>query len=124
MFSQYVRLRPETFGAVLLILVSLVISIIVRFWSDSYLRAQKLKRQRIDVPIINLKGDNYDAALKEYTRDAKGLLHRGYKEFKHGIYQIWTLHGFTTVVSPDFLEELSSLPPGTIDFYEGTRKVR
>lgn len=118
-----VRGRPDSFVAVVLILISLVISIFVRFWSGNYLRAQKLKRQRIDVPIINLKDNNYDAAVKAYITDAKGLLQRGYKEFKHAIYQIWTLHGFTTVVSPDFLEELSSLPPGVIDFYEGTRKV-
>ncbi|KAM5437369.1 hypothetical protein McanMca71_001018 [Microsporum canis] len=114
--------RSEGFSTAILALISPVIIIFIHFWSDSFLRAQKLKRQRIDVPIINLKGDDYDAALKAYVTDAKSLLRRGYKEFKHGIYQIWTLHGFTTIVSPDFLEELSSLPPGTIDFYEGTRK--
>jgi hypothetical protein len=114
---------PQSFGTVAWIFIFLVGTIFVRFWSDSYLRAQKLKRQRINVPVLNLEGNNYEAALRAYVADAKGLLERGYKEFKHGIYQIWSLHGFITVVSPDFLEELSSLPPGTIDFYEGTRKV-
>ncbi|KAI1281074.1 cytochrome P450 monooxygenase [Xylaria sp. FL0933] len=116
-FASYGRV-----GIALLILTALSVGVILYFWVDNYLRVYKLKRQRLGVPVINLKGDDYDAAAKEYVTDAESLLRRGHKEYKHDVYQVWGSFGFTTIVSPDFLEELSSLPPGTIDFYKGAMK--
>lgn len=115
--------RQSTLAFALIILY-LLISLFIRLVTQNFLRVRRLKKQRIDVPIINLEGDDYAAAHKAYTSDLKNLLRRGYKDFKHGIYQLWSIHGFITIVSPDFLEELSDLPPGTLDFYEATQKVR
>ncbi|KAH6674963.1 cytochrome P450 monooxygenase [Halenospora varia] len=90
--------------------------------AQHYLRVRNLKRQRIDVPCLNLEGEDFEGARQRYMSDLHGLLQLGYQKFKHGIYQLWSIHGFVTIVSPDFLEELSALPTNTLDFYEATQK--
>ena len=61
-------------GLVLLLLVYSAIDILTR----NYLGVRNLKRQRIDVPILNLEGDDYDAANKRYINELKYLLQLGY----------------------------------------------
>lgn len=84
---------------------------------EEWLRQQKLRRQLIDAPVINLKGGNYDAASREYKENLRGLLKTGYTQFRDGVYQLWRPEGYVTVISRQFIDELKGLPTETLDFH-------
>lgn len=112
-------------GATLLLLALLVGFVAATVLIQNYQRSDDLKRNgRIDgVPVLNLEGDDFDRATRRYRTKLKQLLQAGYQRFKHGIYQLWGMYGFITIVSPDFLEELNMLPKGALDFYGAVQKV-
>lgn len=111
-------------NAVFMLVVTLAAAV-ARTLYQNYRRAENLKRTgRIDgLPVLNLDGDDFERATKRYRTELKKLLQLGYRQFKHGIYQLWSVYGFVTIVSPDFLEELNALPKGTLDFYGAVQKV-
>jgi hypothetical protein len=111
-------------NAVFVLAVTLATAV-ARILYQNYRRAENLKRTgRIDgLPVLNLDRDDFERATKRYRTELKELLQLGYKQFKHGIYQLWSVYGFVTIVSPDFLEELNALPKGTLDFYGAVQKV-
>ncbi|KAL4767273.1 cytochrome P450 [Aspergillus nidulans var. acristatus] len=110
-------------NAVFVLAVTLA-TVVARILYQNYRRAENLKRTgRIDgLPVLNLDGDDFERATKRYRTELKELLQLGYKQFKHGIYQLWSVYGFVTIVSPDFLQELNALPKGTLDFYGAVQK--
>ncbi|KAI1328948.1 cytochrome P450 [Xylariaceae sp. FL0255] len=92
--------RSEGANLAIIGLLSTLFGLSAFFWAYNYWRVWQLKQ-----------------------RVAKALLQRGHNEHKHGVFQIWGTHGYTAVVSPDFLEEIGNLPAGYIDFYEAAMKI-
>ncbi|KAB2573491.1 Cytochrome P450 monooxygenase paxP [Lasiodiplodia theobromae] len=97
------------FGSVLLTFLICIV--------EEWLHQRKLRRQLVDVPVLNLKGRDFDTASREYKENLRGLLKTGYTQFKNGVYQLWRPDGYITVISKGFIDELKSLPTETLDFH-------
>lgn len=114
--------RPEP----LCILGLVAIVYFILPWCINYVHLERLKKPVVDVPVLNLKGDNFDAAANYYLYHFKELLQEGYDkfktQFKKGAFQIWGIDGYIVIVSPDHLEELKLLGPDVLDFHSASQK--
>ncbi|KAK1977035.1 cytochrome P450 [Colletotrichum cereale] len=85
----------------------------------SAIQAYLSRRPKLDLPVLNLKGRGYSQASREWQHNYAMYMEQGYREFRHGAYQLWGPEGFVTVLSPDFLGELKNLPDDKLSFYLG-----
>lgn len=92
--------------------------------ANEWQRVQRIKKQTLNLPILNLSGNDYTDAEKAYRENLQGLLRDGYQKYKHGFYQIFSPTGFLAVASADYIREISQLPEGILDFHGATQKVR
>ncbi|KAH7028649.1 cytochrome P450 monooxygenase [Macrophomina phaseolina] len=113
MVLLHALISSHTLAAVFASIVLTFLICVVEEW----LRQQKLRRQLIEAPVLNLKGGDYDAASREYKENLRGLLKAGYVQFKNGLYQLWRPDGYVTVISRQFIDELKGLPTETLDFH-------
>jgi ent-kaurene oxidase len=112
-------LHPQTLLSAGVVAVILSLLSVIPAWQ----RARTLKSQRNEgVPIVNLSNDDYKAAEKLYVSDLKNLLLTGYKKFKHGVYHLWSVDGFLSIVSSDYVDELKNLPVDVLDFHAAAQK--
>lgn len=96
----------------------------VASWLTDYARVQRLKRARIDAPVVNLGVDeNYAAATQRYMSDFKGILQEGYDKYKDRAFQVWGIDGYVAILSPDCVEEMSALGPEVLDFHAASQRV-
>ncbi|KAL0936156.1 cytochrome p450 monooxygenase [Colletotrichum truncatum] len=110
--------RPGVYS---LIVFSVGLLLLLAFGLFFYLFIQsRMNRHlKLDLPVLNLVGDNYGQASREWQRNYIKYIEKGYQEFRHGAYQLWGPEGFVTVLSPDFLGELKNLPDEKLSFYLG-----
>lgn len=90
----------------------------------SYIRAQNLKKPKVDVPILGLgKNKDYAEASNYYLFHFKQILEEGYQKFKNDVYQVWGIDGYLVIVSPRFVEELNALGTDVLDVHTASQTV-
>ncbi|KAL6901271.1 cytochrome P450 [Trichoderma evansii] len=95
----------------------------VAAWLADYAHQLKLKRARIDAPVVNLGADvDYAAATQRYMRDFKGILQEGYDKYKHRAFQVWGIDGYIAILSPNYVEEMSALGTDVLDFHAASQR--
>ncbi|TDZ36951.1 Cytochrome P450 monooxygenase paxP [Colletotrichum spinosum] len=93
--------------------------IVLGYLLQSAIQSHLSKRPKLNLPILNLTGNNYSQASREWQKNYVKYLEQGYRKFRHGAYQLWGPEGFVTVLSPDCLGELKNLPDDQLSFYLG-----
>ncbi|KAH6622511.1 cytochrome P450 [Chaetomium tenue] len=95
-------------------------------WAINYVQLRRLKTPSVDVPVINLRGEDFDGAAEYYLYHFKEILEQGYGRFKglynKGAFQVWGIDGYIVIVSPEYLEELNALGTDTLDFHSASQK--
>ncbi|KAK0703443.1 hypothetical protein B0T26DRAFT_731336 [Lasiosphaeria miniovina] len=64
-------------------------------------RARRVVKQTLNLPVLNLNGNDYQGAERAYRQNLRGLLHEGYQKYKHGFYQLFSPTGFLVIASAD-----------------------
>ncbi|KAI1855136.1 hypothetical protein JX266_000001 [Neoarthrinium moseri] len=77
------------------------------------------RKKKVNLPVLNLQAGDFGRASREWQYDYEKYMKEGYREYRHGAYQLWSPDGYVTVVSPDFLNELKNMPDNMCDFYSG-----
>lgn len=93
---------------------------LVKHW----VRVEQVTRRSLNLPVLNLEGENFAEAINAYYNDLRNLLQDGYRERKHGFYQLFSPTGYLTIASADFVQEMDRLPKGTLDFHSASQQVR
>lgn len=110
---------PELLASLVCIGLSYGALLFVNEWR----RVNRVKKRTVDFPVLNLSGNDYAGAERAYTENLRGLLREGYQKYKHGFYQLFSPTGFLVIASADYVQEISQLPEGTLDFHGATQRV-
>ncbi|KAL7939950.1 cytochrome P450 monooxygenase [Trichoderma barbatum] len=103
-------------------LACIAVSYGVVILANEWRRVRRVKMRTVDLPVLNMTGNDYAGAERAYTENLGGLLREGYEKYKHGFYQLFSPTGFLVIASADYVQEISQLPEGTLDFHGATQR--